>query len=164
MGLKLTPKIYPASPDPIIATGRDSESTPARIAHVNRLVAEMNDIKHYELDMSTSSSVEITSWKGIVDITGIDAFSPPDPDVAFGSFVIVTLVNPAIVTAGVDNTYVQITPYYNPGIDDWAIPYVMPIGGGPSGLNLAVYNASPTAAGAGQWTGAFYIYYEIKTL
>lgn len=163
MGLKLTPKIYPASPDPIIATGRESEATPARIAHVNRLVAEMNDIKHYELDMALSTSVEITSWKGIIDITNADNFLP-DPDVTFGGSVTLTLVNPAIVAAGVDNTYVQITPYYSPAIDDWAIPYVMPIGGGPSGLNLAVYNASSTPAGANQWSGAFYIYYEIKTL
>jgi hypothetical protein len=164
MGIRPIPKIYPASPDTAISRAKESEAAPARLAHLNKLIAELNDIKHYELDMSLASSVEITSSKGIIDITGIDAFSPPDPDTAFGSYVIITLVNPAIVAAGVDNTYVQVTPYYNPAMDDWAIPYLMPIGGGPTGLNVAVYNASPTPAGANQWTGAFYIYYEIKTL
>lgn len=163
MPITLTPKIYPASPDPVIAGAKQSEATLARLAHVNRLVAEMNDIKHYELDMALSTSVEITSWKGIIDITNADKFLP-DPSITFGSSVTLTLVNPAIVAAGVDNTYVQITPYYNPAINDFVIPYVIPIGGGPTGLNLAIYNASSTPAGAGQWTGAFYIYYEIKTL
>lgn len=163
MSIRLTPKQYPGSPDNAIKKASQAEAAVARFAHVNALTYELNDIAHYELDLSSTLSVNITTSKGIIDITNADSYLP-DPAPAFGSYINIILANPDVATAGVDNTYVQLTPYYNQIINDNAIPYVIAVGGGPTGLNVRIYNASPDTADPGQWGGSFYLYYEIKTL
>jgi hypothetical protein len=163
MGIKLTPKMYPASPDPVLKKSSQAEAAVARFAHVNALTYELNDIAFYELDIASSLIVNVTTSKGIIEILNMDTYLP-DPAPAFGSYVNIVIGNPEIVIAGRDKTYVQLTPYYSQIINDNAIPYVMPVGALPAGLDVRIYNASPDTADPGQWGGAFYLYYEIKVL
>ena len=58
-----------------------------------------------------------------------------------------------------DKVYLQVTPYYNPAVLDTFIPYLLPTGVS-SGSVINLYNLSPAVAGANQFTGKFYLYYE----
>jgi hypothetical protein len=162
MSIKLVRPLAPASPDPIIAKHPIKEAALPRFAHLNELVGELNDIAHYDLDLTSTTVVNVTTTKGIIDITGMDSLSP-DPDVAFGSPVFILIANPD-VTFNTDQTYLQLTPYYNPAVFDNAIPYVLVSGMIANGVYTVIYNASPAAAGANQWEGLFYLYYEMKSL
>ena len=158
---KFLNKIFPASPDAILKKATESEAALARMAHVNTIVNDLSDIAHYELDASSSTILNINTNKGIIDITNWDAVVP-DPD--WASTAVITLVNtPVLNIANRDNVYLQITPYYNPASGDTFIPYVLATGM-LDGLYLTIYNANPAAAGANQGEGAFYLYYEIKSL
>lgn len=161
MSIKLVRPLVPASPDPVIAKHAIREAALPRFAHLNELVGELNDVGYYNLDVTSTLIVDITTTKGIIDITGMDTLAP-DPDVAFGSAVVILLTHPDIPFT-TDDTYVQLTPYYNPAVDDAAIPYTL-VTGMLNGVNVSIFNASPAVAGAGQWAGLFYLYYEIKSL
>lgn len=158
---KLLNKIFPASPDQILKKATDAEAALARMAHVNTIVNDLSDIAHYELDASVTLTLSVNTNKGIIDITNWNSAIPvPDPD--WNNSTIITLVNnPILNIANRDLVYLQITPYYSPAVNDNFIPYVLTTGF-VDGLNLAVYNANPAAAGVNQCEGAFYIYYEIK--
>lgn len=89
----------PHSPDKAIKQGRISESALARIAHVNRLSKDINDILYYEIDPSVSNLLRIRSKKGIVKILNPNA-----------SNIQIVLTNPEIpVQAEPDKIYVQLT-------------------------------------------------------
>jgi hypothetical protein len=156
---KLLNKIFPASPDQILKKATDAEAALARMAHVNTIVNDLSDIAHYELDASVTLTLSVNTNKGIIDITNWN-LAVPDSD--WNNSTIITLVNnPILNIANRDLVYLQITPYYSPAVNDNFIPYVLTTGF-VDGLNLAVYNANPAAAGVNQGEGAFYIYYEIK--
>ncbi len=156
---KLLNKIFPASPDQILKKATDAEAALARMAHVNTIVNDLSDIAHYELDASVTLTLSVNTNKGIIDITNWN-LAVPDSD--WNNSTIITLVNnPILNVANKDLIYLQITPYYSPAVNDNFIPYVLTTGF-VDGLNLAVYNANPAAAGVNQGEGAFYIYYEIK--
>jgi hypothetical protein len=158
---KFLNKILPASPDAILKKATDAEAALARMAHVNTIVNDLSDIAHYELDVDATSDLPINTNKGVIDIINFDLIAVPDP--AFDSTVVITLVNdPILNVANRDNLYIQITPYYAPAGGDSFIPYVL-VTGATSGLNITIWNAAPTA-GANDGQGAFYLYYEIKTL
>lgn len=158
---KLLNKLFPASPDAILKKATDAEAAVARMAHVNTIVNDLSDIAHYELDASVTNTLNINTNKGIIDITNWDV-AVPLPD--WGSSSVISLVNnPVLNIANRDNVYLQITPYYNPAANDTFIPYVLATGM-VDALYLTIFNANPTAAGANQGEGAFYLYYEIKTL
>ena len=53
--------------------------------------------------------------------------------------------------------------YYKNTITDNAIPHLISIGV-TNGLEFNLYNANPTLAGANNWDGALYVYYELYTL
>jgi hypothetical protein len=158
---KFLNKILPASPDAILKKATDAEAALARMAHVNTIVNDLSDIAHYELDVDTTVDLPINTNKGVIDILNWDTVVPT---INFGTSQTITLVNnPILNVANRDNLYVQITPYYAPAVDDAFIPYVL-VTGATNGLNITVWNASPTTPGADQGEGAFYLYYEIKTL
>jgi hypothetical protein len=158
---KFLNKILPASPDAILKKATDAEAALARMAHVNTIVNDLSDIAHYELDVDTTVDLPINTNKGVIDILNWDTVVPTED---FGTSQIITLVNnPILNVANRDNLYIQITPYYAPAVDDTFIPYVL-VTGATNGLNITVWNANPAAPGAAQGEGAFYLYYEIKTL
>lgn len=158
---KLLNKIFPASPDAILKKATDAEAALARMAHVNTIVNDLSDIAKYELDASVTTVLNINTNKGIIDITNWDAVVP---DIDWGTSTIISLVNnPILNIANRDNVYLQITPYYNAAANDTFVPYVLATGM-LDALYLTVWNANNEAAGANQGEGAFYLYYEIKTL
>jgi hypothetical protein len=159
---KFLNKIFPASPDAILKKATDSEAALARMAHVNTIVNDLSDIAHYELDVDVTLELPINTNKGVIDIINFDTIGLPG--LTFDTAVTITLVNnPVLNIANRDNVYLQLTAYYSPGVDDEFVPYVL-ASGFTDGLNIRIFNASSRPAGAGQGSGAFYLYYEIKTL
>lgn len=158
---KLLNKIFPASPDAILKKATDAEAALARMAHVNTIVNDLSDIAHYELDVDVTFDLPVNTNKGIIDIINWDTVVPV---IDFGGSVTITLVNnPILNVANRDNLYLQITPYYAPTGGDTFIPYVL-VTGATNGLNITIWNANPATGGVNQGEGAFYLYYEIKTL
>ena len=89
----------PYSPDKAIKQGRISESALARIAHVNRLSKDVNDILYYEIDPSVNSTLRIRSKKGIVKV-----LNPTTTNIQ------ITLQNVEIpIQAEPEKIYVQLT-------------------------------------------------------
>jgi hypothetical protein len=113
---------------------------------------------YYELDASINSVVTVTTPRGIIDIVGL--VSLPSP--AFGSVTTFSIDNPELelTVANRDNVYLQYSLYYSPSVDDNAIPYLISTGMA-AGLNFSLYNANPAVAGANNWEGALYVYYEL---
>jgi len=117
----------------------------------------------YELDLGVTNVVTVTTQKGIIDITNITYISSPDP--AFASAELIYINNPELdlTVANRENIYIQYSVYYSPEFDDTAIPYVLATGVVTTGLEFSIFNANPSVAGANQWFGAFYLYYELYT-
>lgn len=162
MAIKLLQKLFPASPDPVIASHQIREAAIPRFAHLNEVVGDVSDIAYYTLDYSVSQVVNVTTSKGIIEIDNFEtALSLPDP--AFATSAPLYIYNLDISTDADDN-YVQITPYYNQVINDNAIPYLLVTGALLNQVTLQIYNASPAVAGADQWTSPFYVFYEIKNI
>ena len=165
MGIKLISKILPASPDKVLVKAKNAEAALARMAHVNALINQMNDIGYYEIDLSSTNIVDVTTSKGIIDILNIVTTNAGSgPQLSFAKPAIITIANPDIPTPGADQTYIQLTPYYNPGILDTAVPYVLATGFVTQGVTVDIHNASPEIVGADQWEGSLYFYYEIKII
>jgi hypothetical protein len=123
---------------------------------------------YYTLDLNSSPPVvQVSTLKGIIEFDNLDIYTI---DPGFATSIAFWINNPELdlTVANRDNIYIQITPYYKPGIDDNYVPYAVPSGFvTPDGLGITLYNASSLAAGTGQLTGAFYLYYEmydIRTL
>lgn len=119
----------------------------------------------YELDLAVTNVVTVTTQKGIIDIVGMGV--PGNiPAISFGSAELIYINNPELnlTVANRENIYIQYSLYYSPAIDDTAIPYVLATTAPTVGLELSIFNASPVAEGANQWTGAFYLYYELYTI
>jgi hypothetical protein len=121
--------------------------------------------KHYELDRSITSVVTVDTPRGIIDILGMGSSAPLTPDPAFASSVSFLINNPDLdlSIANRDNIYLQYSVYYKNTITDNAIPYLISTGIA-TGLEFNLYNANPTLAGANNWDGALYVYYELYTL
>jgi len=160
---KLLNKIFPASPDAILKKATDAEAAVARMAHVNTIVNDLSDIAKYDLDLTMSMILPVNTNKGIIDITGLYDIGTPDP--AFDSVKSILLTNnPVLNLANKENLYIQLTPYYSPALGDSFIPYVITTGATIDGLNISIYNANPAPDVGTNGKGAFYLYYEIKTL
>ena len=127
---------------------------------------KINKTEYYSHSLVDGNVITVNTLKGIIEIDGIDGLlTPPTP--AFAAAAQIYINNPDLILteANKDNIYVQLTPYYKPAVLDTVIPYVLANGVLiPNGLGVEVYNASPAVAGADQWEGAFYIYYEIYTI
>ena len=120
---------------------------------------------HYELDITATSVVTVNTIRGIIDIINTGSlFFPPDP--AYASSIQGFINNPDLdLTAGNrDNIYIQYSVYYSQTIDDNVIPYLIATGVTPLGLGFNLYNANPAVAGANNWAGELYVYYELYTI
>lgn len=136
----------PKSPDRALQQAySEAESAHARIAHVNRLSRDINDIKFYELDLDGSNGalLKISSKKGIVDVVNMDSGA---------NELYISLQNPEI-TQDREKFYVQLSAYASGN----AVPVVVGIGFIPDTFNLRIFDVAGTN---GQW-GALYFYYEI---
>jgi hypothetical protein len=136
----------PKSPDRAIQQGySEAESALARIAHVNRLSRDINDIKFYELDLDGNDNglLRISSKKGIVDLVNYNNIA--------NEFYI-SLQNPEI-TQEREKFYVQLTAYTSGN----AAPVIFGIGAIPDTFNIRIYDVAGTN---GQW-GDLYFYYDI---
>ena len=121
--------------------------------------------KHYELNITATNVVTVDTPRGIIDITGMGTSAPLTPGAAYATSTSVTISNPELDLTPVnrDNVYIQYSIYYNKGLDDNAIPYLLSTGL-VSGLSFNLYNANPAIADTANWTGALYVYYELYTL
>jgi hypothetical protein len=128
------------------------------------LAGDVANTGSYELDLTLTNIVTVTTQKGIIDILGM-GLPGNIPAVSFGSAEVIYINNPELdlTLANRENIYIQYSVYYSPTGDDTAIPYVLATTA-PSGIEFSIFNASPVAAGADQWTGAFYLYYELYTI
>jgi hypothetical protein len=117
---------------------------------------------HYELDMSSTSTVTVNTTKGIIDIIGMGTNVSLTPARGFGSTTPFYINNPELdLTVGNrDNVYVQYSVYYSQGVDDNAIPYLISTGVS-NGLGFNLYNANPVTADTDNWQGSLYVYFEL---
>ena len=120
---------------------------------------------HYELDITLTNVVTVSTTRGIIDITGMGTSVPLTPDPAYATSYPFLINNPDLdLTVGnIDNIYVQYSVYYRQAIDDNTIPYLISAGAS-SGLGFNLYNANPAIADTANWTGALYVYYELYTI
>jgi hypothetical protein len=124
--------------------------------------ADILNTAHYELDMSVTSTVTVNTTKGIIDIIGMGANPSLTPDPAFATSTPFYINNLELdLTVGNrDNVYVQYSVYYNQGVDDNAIPYLISTGVS-NGLGFNLYNANPAVADTDNWQGSLYVYFEL---
>jgi len=125
--------------------------------------ADAQNTGSYELDLVVTNVVTVTTQKGIIDILGIDGVSPAP---SFNSSDLIYINNPELnlTVPNRENVYIQYSVYYSPGAnDDYALPYVIATGLAPNGFEFNIFNASPVVATANNWTGEFYLYYELYT-
>ena len=135
----------PASPDKALQQAySQAEGALARIAHVNRLSRDVNDIKYYEADLDggTSAIVRIFSKKGIVDVVNYDGTA---------SEFFIALQNVEI-TQDREKFYVQLTAYTTGS----ALPVIVGTGFITDSFNLRIKDIDATS----DW-GDLYFYYEI---
>jgi hypothetical protein len=127
---------------------------------------KINKTAYYSHSLVDGNVITVNTLKGIIEINGIDnLFIPPAPALASAAQIYINNPSLILTEANKDNIYVQLTPYYKPIALDTVIPYVLANGVLiPNGLGVQVYNASPALAGANQWEGSFYLYYEIYTI
>jgi hypothetical protein len=125
----------------------------------------VGNTKHYELDRTATDVVTVTTTRGIIDITGMGSSVPLTPAAAYGSSVSFFINNPDLdlTLANRDNIYVQYSVYYSQAATDNAIPYLIATGAS-AGLGFNLYNANATTAGANNWDGALYVYFELYTI
>jgi hypothetical protein len=120
---------------------------------------------HYELDITVTNVVTVSTPRGIIDIIGMGVpGNTPGPSYATPELIYINNPELNLTVANRENIYIQYSIYYSPAIDDNAIPYVLATGAVTTGLELSVFNANPAIAGANNWTGAFYLYYELYTI
>jgi hypothetical protein len=121
--------------------------------------------KHYELDRAATDFVTVNTTRGIIDILGMGSSVLLTPDPAFASSVSFRIDNPDLdlTIPNRDNIYVQYSLYYKNVATDNTVPYLISTGVA-NGLEFNLYNANPTLAGANNWDGDLYVYYELYTI
>ena len=118
--------------------------------------------KHYELNRALTDTVTVNTVKGIIDILGMGSSAPLTPTPSFATAVSFRIDNPDLdlTIPNRDNVYVQYSVYYKNTITDNTIPYLIATGV-LAGLEFNLYNANPAVAGANNWDGALYVYFEL---
>lgn len=125
----------------------------------------IGNTKHYELDITATSTVTVDTPRGIIDILGMGSSGPLTPDAAYGSsvFFLIDNLDLDLTLANRDNIYVQYSVYYSQVFGDNAIPHLI-ASGVSTGLGFQLYNANPAIADANNWDGELYVYYELYTI
>jgi hypothetical protein len=163
---KFLRKIFPASPDKYLKYAPDAQASLARLAHLNGIINELNDCKFYEWDIKNQgATIPVDSSKGIIELVSFFNVAPTTGQ--FTNPTTIWISNPAIMdnVVDVDQVYIQTSVYYNPApSQDEAVPYVIASGAGPMGRKFNIYQAGDAPPGNKNWTGLFYIYYEIKVI
>lgn len=113
---------------------------------------KIQDAPLYTIDWALTDTVEINSWRGIIDM---ENFASNAPAASLGGQVLLKLKGPQVATKR-EQFYVQITPYYDIS-QDAAIPYVLPVGFSVDVADIAIYNLSAN----GSWDAPFYLYFEL---
>ena len=113
---------------------------------------------YYTVDLASTITVDVTTQKGVIEVTLDETDVNPQP--AFASAVPLIITNADMDFSDPDKVYSLYSVYYNPAIDDTFIPYVLATGFS-SGANYAIFNANPNIAGSNQFTGKLYLYYEL---
>ena len=121
------------------------------------VAGDVANTAYYTLDYSLGFTVNVTTQKGVIEITN---FSDAPPLPAFASAVPLVIQNTDITFGNPDNIYVQLTPYYRPVPGDNFIPYIVATGA-LLGQENAIFNANPAIAGPNQAEGLLYVYYEL---
>jgi len=112
---------------------------------------------YYTLDYDLGFVVNVTTQKGVIEITN---FGPDVPLPAFATARPLVIQNTDITFGNPDNIYVQLTPYYKPAATgDGFIPYLLATGA-ILGQEIAIFNAG-NLVGVNQGTGFLYVYYEL---
>jgi hypothetical protein len=154
-------------PTDLIALGRaddgyDGGYRPIAISAgnlINQVVDAVNNTGYYTVDLAVTNLVNVNTPKGVIEITMDETDLNPLP--AFGSSIGIYIANADMDFTDLDKVYIQFSTYYSQGMGDDFIPYVLSTGGAPTGINLSIFNANPAIAGLGQFTGKFYLYYEL---
>jgi hypothetical protein len=94
---------------------------------------------YYSVDLALTSTLDVTTSKGIVEIIMDTTNNNPLP--TFETAVPLTITNADMDFTNADNIYMQHSVYYNPEITDEFIPYVITTGV-IAGANYAIFNAS----------------------
>lgn len=94
---------------------------------------------YYSVDLALTSTLDVTTPKGIVEIIMDTTNNNPLP--TFETAVPLTITNANMDFTNADNIYMQHSVYYNPAITDEFIPYVITTGV-ITGANYAIFNAS----------------------
>jgi hypothetical protein len=110
------------------------------------VAGDVANTAYYTVDLNTTSVVNVTTQKGVIEITMDNTIADPLP--AFGSVVPLIINNADMDFSNADNIYIQTSPYYNPAIGDTFIPYVISTGVLSVGASFAIFNANPSLAGA----------------
>lgn len=116
----------------------------------------IQDAPLYHVDcanaVGVTVTVEVNSWRGILDIENFELISPPNN---LNGWATLRLKGPQ-VAAMRNQFYIQLTPYYDNAADT-SIPYVIPVGfTANETADIAIYNLA-----AGNFDAAFYIYFEL---
>jgi hypothetical protein len=110
------------------------------------VAGDVANTAYYTVDLNTTSVVNVTTQKGVIEITMDNTIADPLP--AFGSVVPLVINNADMDFSNADNIYIQTSPYYNPAQGDTFIPYVISTGVLSVGASFAIFNANPSLAGA----------------
>lgn len=108
--------------------------------------ADAANTGYYTLDFNDTFVVDVTTPKGVIEITMVSPSSAPAAN--FATSVPLVINNPDMDFSDADKIYMQVTPYYNPEFNDAFIPYLLSTGFVPSvGANFEVFNASSVQIG-----------------
>ena len=108
--------------------------------------ADAANTGYYTLDFNDTNTVDVTTPKGVIEITMVTPSSSPAAN--FITARPFSINNASMDFSDADNIYIQVTPYYSPKINDSFIPYVLSTGFIPlQGANFALFNASPVPIG-----------------
>jgi hypothetical protein len=123
--------------------------------------AGQETIGYYTMDVPNSTTVNITTKKGIIKVSGADtvfttALGP------FGAVLTFELGLAGITTS--TKCYVQFTTAYAVvNIKDDAKPYIIGQTAIPGSYKANIYDLAPAVAGnTNQFTGDFLVYYELQ--
>lgn len=118
---------------------------------------------YYEMNVPTSTTVNITTSKGIINVTGADtvftaALGPFAAEITF------ELALDGITTF--DKCYVQFTTDYGAiNVKDDSKPYIIGWFVTPGAYRAKMYDLAPkNAINSNQFTGQFLIYYELQII
>lgn len=121
---------------------------------------EKTEFLHHDF-LVNGTNIKVTGLKGVIELENFANYFPGIPNPGCASTLQIGIYNTRLDQSNPDRVYIQLTPYYSAGFDDFFVPYLVPSGALPLGSAITIYNVSNEPAGANQGQGKFYINYEI---